>query len=134
MHAHVRWVSLQARQLQRLALESMLAWCETQILSGVKTSDAIAEHATGVVRLHHPDIFKRRTIAAALASYDAKFPDANAYLSLARKDLSFSPFALMAEILDLLRDGDERVMATAFHALLLCAAGPRVSRIRLRRN
>jgi hypothetical protein len=120
--AHVRWVSLQIRQLQRLALESMMAWCETQILSGVKTSDAIAERAIEAVRSHHPLILKQGTIAAALASYDAKFLDRDAYLSLARKEPSFSPFALMDEILDLLREGDTRVVATAFHALLLCAS------------
>ena len=122
MPAHVRWVLLQVRQLQRLALEAMLAWCETQILSGVKTSDAICEHASEAVRSYHPDILKRGTIVAALASYDARFPDANAYLSLARKESSLSPFGLMAEILDLLRDGDKRVIGTAFHALLLCAS------------
>ena len=64
----------------------------------------------------------RNAVDAMAESYDARFPDANAYLSLARKESSLSPFGLMAEILDLLRDGDKRVIGTAFHALLLCAS------------
>ena len=47
--AWIRWVILQLRQLQRLALEGLFSWCEAEIQSGVQDSVDLAKKAEQAV-------------------------------------------------------------------------------------
>ncbi|GJD34005.1 hypothetical protein [Methylobacterium aerolatum] len=47
---HMHWASLQARQLQRLALESLLRWIETRIDEGRSLSEELAADADEAAR------------------------------------------------------------------------------------
>ena len=120
--ANARWVTLQIRQLQRLALEAMMAWCERQILSGAKESRTISNHAAEALRLHKPNLTQSGTIAAALSSYDERLSSFDDYLALAQTDPALSPFDVMDDIIECLSAGDDRALAVAFHALLVCAS------------
>ena len=76
----------------------------------------------------------RNAVDAMAESYDARFPDANAYLSLARKELSLSPFGLMAEILTFSGTAKKSYRDRLSRAATLRDQSPCVSRIRLRDN
>ncbi|KQQ11824.1 hypothetical protein ASF53_16820 [Methylobacterium sp. Leaf123] len=50
MPTQLHWAAMQARQLQRLALESLLRWIETRIDDGGASSESLADDAEAAAR------------------------------------------------------------------------------------
>jgi hypothetical protein len=120
--ARDKWVMLQIRQLQRLALESLLSWSETKILSGVRdTADLIAGFASEWDASEYP--FRASDhLSDALASVEAPFSNLDEYIACCRNGTVPSPLALVAAIQKAFAANEGKYAAHCFFALLLCAA------------
>jgi hypothetical protein len=115
-----RWICLQVRQAQRLALEAILGWLERH-LKDKREHDpaAVAEFvdklwADNVLLLAHgSDI---RTIRATLAGSDLNF-----LLRRSKVDESSSIFDLMTQVRRSFDDYDDRVVVHALRTLFVSA-------------
>lgn len=115
-----KWLLLQVRQAQRIAMESLLAWVEHRILNchersaakiGQAMRDALAESAS--------EVFSRKTPASALATWLGKVKTLDEYVTLAMTDQQFSLFWLSRELERVVREQPDSICAIAMKVLLL---------------
>ncbi len=121
--AQRKWVVLQVRQLQRYALETMLAWCEHMIIyervhdTAALTEAALARLADASFPLHLD-----AGIGRLIEGLDQMFGSMEDFVERGRDDVAFSPFAVMGDIRDAVAAGDSSVIAPCLYGLFLCAA------------
>jgi hypothetical protein len=113
---------LQVRQLQRLALESLLSWCETKILSGVRdTADLIAGFAKEWDELDYP--FRAVDhLSDALAAVEASFTTIDEFVACCRNGTVPSPLVMIEAIQKAFAANEGKYAARCFYGILLCAA------------
>ena len=117
-----KWIVLQVRQLQRLALESLLSWCERRVIDGLQDTAGLTVEAERLFRAESFGVDPDDTLALMIGKLDAQVPSVDDFVARGRSDALFSPFALMDEIQKAFRARDERYAAVSFYALLLCAS------------
>lgn len=120
--ARRKWIVLQVRQLQRLALESLLSWCEQRIIGGLHDAAGLTAEAERLVRAEPLGIDADASLAALIAALDQKIPTLDEFVSRGRANPLFSPFALMDQIAEEFKEKSERFAAISLYALLLCAS------------
>jgi len=115
-----KWLLLQVRQAQRIAMESLLAWVEHRILNchersavkiGQAMKDALADSAS--------EVFSRRTPASALTTWLGKVKTLDDYVTLAMTDQRFSLFWLSRELERVVNEQPDSICAPAMKVLLL---------------
>jgi len=120
--AHDKWVMLQVRQLQRLALESMLSWCETKILGGVRdTADLVSAFAQEWDESDYPFSAADR-LSDTLAAVEANFSVIDEFVACCRDGTIPSPLAMIETIEEAFAAQDGKYAAHCFYGLLLCAS------------
>lgn len=118
-----KWLALQMRQLQRLSLESLLSWCEDQILrydlvdpsamaARFKTSWTPADYGLG----------EDQTLENQIQELGAKSRSVEEFIASVNTNALPDPFSVMAEITEKYRQRDPEFAAPCFFGLLLCAA------------
>lgn len=117
-----KWIVLQVRQLQRLALESLLSWCERRIIGGLHDTAGLTSEAERLFRTHSSGLDPDDPLALMIGKLDTQISSVNDFVARGRSDGLFSPFALMEEIQKAFKAKDERFAAISFYALLLCAS------------
>lgn len=115
-----KWLLLQVRQAQRIAMESLLAWVEHRILncherSAAKIGQALKDALTDSAS----EVFSRKTPAAALATWLGKVKTLDDYVTLAMTDQQFSLFWLSRELERVVSEQPDSVCAPAMKVLLL---------------
>jgi hypothetical protein len=120
--ARIGWIILQVRQLQRLALESLLSWCEERVIGGLRDTTDLMRQAEKVFRAQPFGIDPEDTLAAIIQKLDERISSVETFVSLGRSDALFSPFALMDDIQAAFKKKDERYAAVGLYSLLLCAS------------
>lgn len=122
LEARDKWVILQVRQLQRLALESMLSWCETKILSGVRdTADLVGSFAQEWDDSNYPFSAADR-LSDALAAIEERFSNLEEFIECCRTGTVSPPLDLIEAIQEAFVASDGKYAAHCFLGLLLCAA------------
>lgn len=116
------WIVLQVRQLQRLALESLLSWCETHILGGLRDTSNLTREAERLFRAQPSDVDPNDTLAFILRKLDERILSVDNFVALGRSEALFSPFALMDQIKAGFKAKDERYAALCLYGLMLCAS------------
>lgn len=116
------WIILQVRQLQRLALESLLSWCEARVIGGLRDTTHLTRHAEKLFRAQPFGVDSDATLAAIMRRLDEQISAVESFVSLARSDALFSPFALMDDIQAAFKAREERYAAVGLYGLLLCAS------------
>ncbi len=116
------WVILQVRQLQRLALESLLSWCEARVIGGLRDTADLTREAEKLFRAQSFGVDPDDTLAAIIQKLDARSSPVESFVSLGRLDALFSPFALMDDIQVAFKANEERYAAVGLYGLLLCGS------------
>jgi hypothetical protein len=123
-HWH-RWICLQVRQAQRLAMESILGWLERHIEDEqVHDTETIADYVNELWRESASILAHGPTVSSVLSSFAAN--DIHALLQRSRKDESLSIFALMNEVSNRFDKYDDLHVLYALRILFLCAEYTRV--------
>lgn len=118
-----KWLTLQMRQLQRLALETLLSWCEDQILRyDVFDPSAMAARfetswTPTVYGLH-----ENRTLAELIHELDTKSNSVEDFIGAINTNNLPDLFSIMAEITEKFRQRDPDFAAPCFFGLLQCAS------------
>lgn len=120
--ARRRWIVLQIRQLQRLALESLLSWCEARIIGGLHDTATLTAEAELLFKDESLGLDPHGTLAAMIAKLDAEVPTLDAFVARGHSDPLFSPFEMMDRINGYFKGKDERLAAISLYSLLLCAS------------
>ena len=94
------WIILQVRQLQRLALESLLSWCEQWIIGGLHDIARLTAEAEQLVRTELFDLNADDPLSAIVSELDTQISSFDQFVSRGRAAGLFSPFALMDQIRD----------------------------------
>jgi hypothetical protein len=116
------WIVLQMRQLQRLALESLLSWCEARVLRGLRDIAELTRDAERLFQAQASDLDPNDTLAAMLRTLDERYSSLEDFVTQGRADPLFSPFALMDDIQAGFKAKDERYAAVSLYSLLLCSS------------
>lgn len=120
--ARRRWIVLQVRQLQRLALESLLSWCEARIIGGAHDTATLTAEAERLFRGEAFGLDPAGTLAAMIARVDAQLPTLDEFVAHGRSEPLFSPFGVLDRIKADFKGKNERFAAASLYALLLCAS------------
>jgi hypothetical protein len=120
--ARRKWIVLQVRQLQRLALESLLSWCEQRIIGGLHDTAGLTTELERLLRAESFGLNTDEPLAAMIDRLDAQFSSRDEFVARGHADALFSPFALMDQILEDFKARSERFAAVTFYGLLLCAS------------
>jgi len=120
--ARRKWVILQVRQLQRLALESLLSWCEQRIIAGLHDTVGLTAELERLLRAESFGLNADEPLSAMIEMLDAQMSSLGEFVARGRADELFSPFALIDQIQDEFRARSERFAAVSFYALLLCTS------------
>jgi hypothetical protein len=116
-----KWLVLQVRQAQRLALESLMAWVEHRILNiGERDSRQLTKSFVLNLRTHASKLFTQNTPAEILMGWLGRFKKLDDYLDAALKDpLRFCIFELCEELETAIDEDPEIICVPAFKLLLL---------------
>jgi len=116
-----KWLLLQVRQAQRLALESLLAWVEHRILNvGERDSKQMAKGLISNLIKLAPKLFAQNTPAAILKGWLGRFKTLDDYLDAVLKEPSeFCMFKLRETLETAVREDSESICVPAFKLLLL---------------
>ena len=115
-----KWLLLQVRQGQRIAMESLMAWIEHRILNcHERSATNIVQTIKGNLTDSTPEIFSRKTPAAALATWLGKVKALDDYISLAMTDEQFNLFWLSRELERVVNEQPDSICTPAMKMLLL---------------
>lgn len=117
-----KWLLLQVRQAQRLALESLMAWVEQRILSiGERDARQMARSAVSNLQKKAANVFQKETPADILSGWIGRLKTLDDYVEAALKDEErFCMFKLCDELELAVREESEEICVPAFKLLLLC--------------
>ena len=122
MSTWYRWAVLQLRQTQRLALESLLAWAEWQILvRDARTTDALADIAVGQLKDNDDPEIQGTSLGQAMSSVFKDCPSGLDALLIGMDEKTFSIFDLRSKLENCVGSECENAVALALHTLLVCA-------------
>jgi hypothetical protein len=119
--ARKKWIILQVRQLQRLAFETLLSWCEYKTLKGIHDADAMAANAEAAFVAEDFDLPASKNFSALLASLDSQVSDVDQFVALGRDRERFCPLSMIATINEQFKNIDDHLAATCIYAVMLCA-------------
>jgi hypothetical protein len=123
-HWH-RWICLQVRQAQRLAMESILGWLERRLMEEQeRDTELIARYVDELWKQHSDVLSYGSTVSAVRSSLSVD--DLDILLLRSRKDESFSLFDSMQDVLRRFSEDDDLHVIYALRILFLCAEYARV--------
>jgi hypothetical protein len=116
-----RWLLLQVRQAQRLALESLMAWVEHRILIiGERDARQLVSAAVSNLRKEPVNAFREETPAEILAGWAGRLKTFDDYVDAALKDQErFCVFKLCEELEIAVTEEPKRICVPAFKLLML---------------
>jgi hypothetical protein len=119
--ASKKWLLLQVRQAQRLAIESLLAWVEHRILNvGERQSKQLVDALISNLKKHAPKLFAFNTPAETVESWLGQFKTLDEYINAALKTpAEFCIFTLCEELEAAVRGDSEKICLPAFKLLFL---------------
>ncbi|UWQ19067.1 hypothetical protein [Jannaschia sp. M317] len=118
-----KWLTLQMRQLQRLALETLLSWCEDQILRhDVVDPSAMAERFKKSWAPSEYGLGEARNLAELIFELDTKSNSVEDFIRAVNTNDLPDPFSIMAEITEKFRQRDPGFAVPCFFGLLQCAS------------
>jgi hypothetical protein len=120
-HMWLRWVVLQIRQCQRLAMEGLLSWFENLLVGGSQDTDAVVQETLKVIE-EHKEIFPLYSPGRALKLIQRKIPSLDEALQQSEFEPDLDPFRLMGEIRQAVSNQSERLAPYCLRSTFLCAA------------
>jgi hypothetical protein len=120
--ARRQWIILQMRQLQRLALESLLSWCEMQIIAGREDTAALVQMFESAWQDTDFGFDVDASLSELLSQLDERFSSLDLFIASCKSGHVPTPFTLIDEIREERRAGSEKLAPLCFYAMLLCAA------------
>lgn len=123
IRARRKWIILQVRQLQRYALETMLAWCEHLIIfESVRDTTSLTDTAIAKLSASSLPLVLDDGISRLIEELDQEFGSLEIFVERGRTDAAFNPFAVMAAIRAAVAEEDSDVIAHCLYGLFLCTA------------
>jgi hypothetical protein len=117
-----KWLLLQVRQAQRLAIESLMAWVENRLIKhGERDARKLASAAVSNLRENTATLFEKDKPAEILAGWLGRLKTFEDYVDAAFKDEErFCLFKLGQELERLIKEDPDEICQPAFMLLLLC--------------
>jgi hypothetical protein len=119
--ARKKWIILQVRQLQRLAFETLLSWCEYKTLNGVHDTDAMTANAEAAFVAEDFALPTSKDFSVLLAGLDSQVSDIDQFVALGRDRGLFCPLSMIGTIKEQFENIDDYLAATCIYAIMLCA-------------
>lgn len=121
--AQRKWIVLQVRQLQRYALETILAWCEHMIIYE-SMHDTVALTEVALTKLGEASfpLHLDEGIGRLIEGLDHEFGSVEDFVERGRVNSAFNPFAVMRDIRDAVASKGRGVIAQCLYGLFLCTA------------
>ncbi len=119
LHQSRSWLALQLRQLQRFALESLMSWVESELLSGGhQTPDELVRKAWDTY-CKEMDVDPDITTAGALVLVHRPFKELKRFQKQVVRDPEwFSPWELCSQLSESIAEQDGSALYNAFYSLL----------------
>jgi hypothetical protein len=116
-----KWLLLQVRQVQRLALESIMAWVEFRLLTkGDRQARQLATAAVASLHNSSGKEFQKKTPEEMLATWIGRFKKPEDYIQAAMQDEEqFCLFNLGGELETAVREQPDDIWPLAFKLLML---------------
>lgn len=115
-----KWLLLQVRQAQRIAMECLLAWVEHRILNCHERNPAkLVAALNDLVAKTAPEVFSRKTPATSLEAWLGNVKSLDDYIARAMTDDGLSLFSLSRELERGVREEPDSVCVSALKLLLL---------------
>jgi hypothetical protein len=119
--ARKRWIILQVRQLQRLAFETLLSWCEYKTLNGIHDTDAMTANAESAFVARDFALPTSKDFSVLLENLDSQVSDMEQFVALGRGKELFCPLSMIATIKEQFKNINDNLAATCIYATMLCA-------------
>jgi len=125
--AWTRWIVLQVRQIQRLAMEGLLSWFESRLaLANEKTTEAIVQSTMKMLE-QHADVFPSNgPVGEVFAQLQGEGTSLEDLLRRSEQQPDCNPFTSMQTIMPAILNGDSELPAlclrTLFLSLQFCTA------------
>jgi hypothetical protein len=120
--ARMKWIVLQMRQLQRLAFESLLSWCEHKTLTDVHDTSTMTVDIETAFDASEYDLPVSSDISAMLAALDGRASDIESFAALGRSHALSCPFQLIELLQSQFRSMGDKIAATCIYSIILCAS------------
>jgi hypothetical protein len=117
-----QWIILHMRQLQRLALETLLSWCEMQVFAGCKDTALMAENFERAWNEADFPFAEVGTISEILNQLDQAYSSLDAYIEQCRAGNMATPFNVMDQIQHQFSERGRNLAPQCLYGLLLCAS------------
>jgi hypothetical protein len=117
-----KWLLLQVRQAQRLAIESLMAWVEYRLIKhGERDARKLASAAVSNLRNNAAGLFEKDKPAEILSGWVGRLKTFEDYVDATFKDEQlFCMFKLGRELEGLVKEDPDEICQAAFKLLLLC--------------
>jgi len=121
-NASKKWILLQVRQMQRLAIESLMSWVEYRLLKhGERSAQDLAAAAVSNLRKEKTSVFHKEKPVDILADWLGRFKSFDEYIDAVFKDADqFCMFTLGRDLEQRVRDEPDEICEPAFRLLLIC--------------
>lgn len=125
--ARAKWIVLQIRQLQRLAMESLLAWCEYKILSGARDISTLTTDAMSAFSKHDFGLPFKNSASEIIATLTESTAGLEEFAARGQGNNLFCPFGQMDRIQENRSQISDEIAAICIYSVFLCAAIARCS-------
>jgi len=120
-NAQYRWLVLQIRQAQRLALESLFSWIEYMILENHLTDmDSISNKAFKILNTS-PFFKNRKDIISIYNSMFNKYNSINSMIDDIENNDGLCIFEMMNDIQERLNDFSDEIIVSSMQTIFLCS-------------
>ncbi len=120
--ARKKWITLQVRQLQRLAFETLLSWCEYKVLSGIHDTGTMTTDAETAFNDLEFGLPSGAHLDLLLKALDEQATTVEQFAEAGQENALFCPFTMMKTIQAQFAAMDDMVAASCIYAALLCAS------------
>ncbi|SNZ19322.1 hypothetical protein [Cohaesibacter gelatinilyticus] len=120
--ARKKWITLQVRQLQRLAFETLLSWCEYKVLNGVHDTVKMTTDAETAFNDAEFGLPSGSHLGTLLETLDERAETIEQFAEVGRMDGWFCPFTIIKIIQEQFATMNDKAAASCLYAALLCAS------------
>lgn len=120
--ARKKWIVLQVRQLQRLAFETLLSWCEFKVMSGVHDTGKMTKDAEIAFNNEDFGLPPGGHLGELLKALDDRATTIEQFADVGLHDDLFCPFSLIESIREQAGGMQDDVAASCLYGIMLCAS------------
>jgi hypothetical protein len=116
-----RWIVLQVRQAQRLAMEAILSWIERQLIfRDDRDTGSMVARAVSLCHDNFRVVPQGKNVNQVKAALFKARPDAAEFLESSKKNVDFDLFVMMDRVKGAVEEADDLALVHALRLLFVC--------------